>query len=235
MPENRQVQDCRDERRQVCQPVKRCYWQPVQRPCPPPQYWTSQGCAYRPTVTPQPNTPTILREVAPDKSESNTPPNTAELDTSPPPPPYIPEKADPPQPNVPPPPPPSIPEKVPDPPQSNVPPVPSSPAKNDTGSERSEAKGPVIDVIIAGRSWRIEIDPVPILWGTGIALLLGLLALRPGRTELSAEDLHRLGITCRSEPDLGGQTVTHLETPPVGPRITVRAAPGTRRYGVEMQ
>ena len=38
----------------------------------------------------------------------------------------------------------------------------------------------MIDVKIGGRSWRIEIDPAPILWGAGIDLLLGLLALRPG-------------------------------------------------------
>ena len=52
---------------------------------------------------------------------------------------------------------------------------------------------------------------------------------------------HSLGRRHRPAPRLagiearGGQTITHLETPPVGPRITVRATPGTRRHGVQMQ
>ena len=237
---NRQVQECRDERRQVCQPgPQRCYPQQVQRPCPAPQYWTRQGCETRPGVPPLPGPeiyrepkvtksdpppidtvapppgPTIYREIAPDKTERFTPPKTTELDPAPLPPP------------------PDIREKAPEPAQSNS--APPSTVRNDHRTD-PRTQGPVIDFKIGGRSWRIELDPVPIATGAGLALLLSLLALWPKPKDIptDADQLTRLGIECRAEPDLGEQTVTHLEKPPAGPRITVRATPGTRRYGVQM-
>jgi hypothetical protein len=80
------------------------------------------------------------------------------------------------------------------------------------------------------------LDPVPIATGAGLALLLGLLALWPKRKDVptDADQLARLGIECRAEPDLGEQAVTHLERPPVGPRITVRAT-RSRRHGIVMR
>ncbi len=101
-------------------------------------------------------------------------------------------------------------------------------------SPSAASRGPTIDVKFQGRSWRIELDPIPIISGTGIGMLLCLLALWPRRKELSAEDLRRLGIACSGEPDQGEQAVTHLATPPMGPRITVRTTEGSRRHGIVM-
>jgi hypothetical protein len=109
-----------------------------------------------------------------------------------------------------------------------------SPKVEPPGPPSQTTRDPTIDVKLNGKTWRIELNPVPIATGAGIALLLSLLALWPRRKELSAEDLRRFGIVCQAEPDQGGQAITHLETPPLGPRITVRTTPGSRRHGIVM-
>jgi hypothetical protein len=132
--------------------------------------------------------------------------------------------------------------KPPDPPppkKVEAPPPPGSPEpRREISAPPSPApRGTTIDVNLNGRTWRVELDPVPIATGAGLALLLGLLALWPKRKDVptDADQLARLGIECRVEPDLGEQAVTHLERPPVGPRITVRATPGSRRHGIVMR
>jgi hypothetical protein len=86
----------------------------------------------------------------------------------------------------------------------------------------------------------IQIDPVlvrriVILGGGGIVATLALVLLWPRRRgSLSAEELRRFGVVCRGETDQGTQTVTHLETPPVGPRVTVRTIPGAHRTRIKM-
>ena len=134
--------------------------------------------------------------------------------------------------------------KAPDrPPPREEPPAPPDPlrppeARRESSPPPSPAPpGPTIDVKLNDKTWRIVLDPVPIATGAGLALLLGLLALWPKRKDVptDADQLARLGIECRVEPDLGEQAVTHLERPPVGPRITVRATPGSRRHGIVMR
>jgi MYXO-CTERM domain-containing protein len=66
------------------------------------------------------------------------------------------------------------------------------------------------------------------------ATLLGLLLLWPRRRSRSVDDMRRLGVEVRGEPDLGGQSVAHLADPPIGPRISVRTKTGTHRYKVKL-
>jgi hypothetical protein len=237
----RQVQDCHEERRQVCDPAQPpqddCRRRPVQRPCTPPQYWTPQGCV----TSPAPTLPSITdggkkpNEVRPPtdyggppptstiKPGNNNGPDTAKLEPLPAP--YeLPKAPDPPPPK----------EEPPAPPDPLRPPE----ARRESSPPPSPAPpGPTIDVKLNDKTWRIVLDPVPIATGAGLALLLGLLALWPKRKDIptDADQLARLGIECRVEPDLGEQAVTHLERPPVGPRITVRATPGSRRHGIVMR
>jgi hypothetical protein len=230
----RQVQDCHEERRQVCDPALPpqvdCRPRPVQRTCTPPQYWTPQGCmspAYAPPpteISQQPSKggggkpPTIYIEPNTHKGT-----DTAKLEPLPAP--YeLPKAPDPPPPK----------EEPPAPPDPLRPPE----ARRESSPPPSPAPpGPTIDVKFNDKTWRIVLDPVPIATGAGLALLLGLLALWPKRKDVptDADQLARLGIECRVEPDLGEQAVTHLERPPVGPRITVRATPGSRRHGIVMR
>jgi len=240
----RQVQDCHEERRQVCDPAQPpqedCRRRPVQRPCMPPQYWTPQGCVTSPAPTlpsitdggkkPIPNEyvkpPTDYGGPPPTstiKPGNNNGPDTAKLEPLPAP--YERPKA---------------PDR---PPPREEPPAPPDPlrppeARRESSPPPSPAPtGPTIDVKLNDKTWRIVLDPVPIATGAGLALLLGLLALWPKRKDVptDADQLARLGIECRVEPDLGEQAVTHLERPPVGPRITVRATPGSRRHGIVMR
>jgi hypothetical protein len=225
---NRQVQDCYDERKQVCepgQPKMDCKTRQVQRTCTPPQYWTPQGCVARAPAAPLPKvggwkpehkqkhtTPESYQEKPPTPYKG---PDIAKLDPQPAP------RAQP---------------RAPDPPSRNEvePPKPPDDRREKNVSPSGTTRGPTIDVEFQGRSWRIELDPVPIISGAGVGLLLCLLALWPKRKELSAEDLRRLGIECSGEPDEGAQAVTHLATPPTGPRITVRTSNGARRTGIVM-
>jgi hypothetical protein len=229
----RQVQDCHAERRQVCDPAQppqeHCWRRQVQRDCTAPQYWTPQGCVSppRPTFVPPPTE----YSQQPSKGGGGKPPttyvkpddqkgtDTAKLD------PLLDElqkTPDPPPPN-----------KVEAPPQ----PGPPEPRRENIAPPSPAPRGTTVDVSLNGRTWRVELDPVPIATGAGLALLLGLLALWPKRKDVptDADQLARLGIECRVEPDLGEQAVTHLERPPVGPRITVRATPGSRRHGIVMR
>jgi hypothetical protein len=241
----RQVQDCHEERRQVCDPAQPpqvdCRPRPVQRACTPPQYWTPQGCVTAPaptlpSITDGGKKPIPNENVKPPtdyggppststiKPGDNKGPDTAKLEPLPAP--YEPPKVPyPPQP-----------EKVEPPAPSDLPSPPE--ARKESSPPPSPApRGTTVDVNLNGRTWRVELDPVPIATGAGLALLLGLLALWPKRKDVptDADHLARLGIECRVEPDLGEQAVTHLERPPVGPRITVRATPGSRRHGIVMR
>ena len=250
---NRQAQDCRDERRQVCEAGQlKCRQQQAKRACPAPQYWTPQGCVSAPqpgyASPPQPSrAPPPQPSYAPPPQPSYSPPPT-EISQQPakgsggkPPAKYVapdsqkrPDiaKLDPLPDELP---------KTPDPPPPRKVEAPPPPTPPELRSESRAPAGPdprgtTLDVNLNGRTWRIALDPVPIATGAGLALLVALLALWPKRKDVptDADLLARLGIECRAEPDLGEQGVAHLERPPVGPRITVRATPGSRRHGIVM-
>ena len=234
----RQVQDCHEERRQVCDPAQppqeHCWRRPVQRDCTAPQYWTPQGCvspAYAPPPPPRtsPHPPSIRSSLQRGAAASRqrltssrtptrgrTPRNWSLSPTSCR--------------------------------RRRTRPRPGRSRRLRHPGRRSRAGKAArlralpraarpIDVKLNDKTWRIVLDPVPIATGAGLALLLGLLALWPKRKDVptDADQLARLGIECRVEPDLGEQAVTHLERPPVGPRITVRATPGSRRHGIVMR
>ena len=228
----RQVQDCHEERRQVCDPAQppqeRCWPRPVQRECTAPQYWTPQGCV-SPAYAPPPPSPYVpppteysqqppkggggkppTTYVKPDNQRGRTPRSWTPSPTS-----CRKRRTAPPEP----------------------PPRPPEPRGESPAPPSPAPRGTTVDVNLNGRTWRVELDPVPIATGAGLALLLALLALWPKRKDVptDADQLARLGIECRVEPDLGEQAVTHLERPPVGPRITVRATPGSRRHGIVMR
>ena len=130
-----------------------------------------------------------------------------------------------------------LPDELPKTPAPPPPPRPPEPRGESPAPPSPDPRGTTVDVNLNGRTWRVELDPVPIATGAGLALLLALLALWPKRKDVptDADQLARLGIECHVEPDLGEQAVTHLERPPVGPRITVRATPGSRRHGIVMR
>jgi hypothetical protein len=198
----------------------------VQRDCTAPQYWTPQGCVSPPPLKYVPPPTEISLE--PPKGGGGKPPtiyikpddqkgtDTAKLDPLPD---ELPKAPDPP------------------PPKNVEAPPPPGPRRENSAPPSPTPRGTTVDVNLNGRTWRVELDPVSIATGAGLALLLALLALWPKRKDVptDADQLARLGIECRVEPDLGEQAVTHLERPPVGPRITVRATPGSRRHGIVMR